>query len=594
MAGPSDEAGEDSTPLSSPPRSFNYAFREDSYYTDDQSDGCFGGDHGATNAFTDTNESDTDEEFESDGPHEQHCTLHVDSLATHCNALTQTRQKCSRKAKVFTTGFYPVCGTHNRYWSMKKAGKCQAMEECGRMCGRLAPHSPPYHLCVKHEKGTSTLPCGIMELPTELLLMIFRYLFPKTVDKNGLCRHTGAVLSVNRTFHLAASSIVYNELEFEAHIDRSYIKFLGRTWNTNGDDKYSDINKALCQAGAQRIRKLCVDVRFAISHFKIKGIGSFGLSAEDYELYQVRDTVQKFVDMLSPATEDQSATNHSSLKQVEVRPAPGLSYNWQSDEAVAAIFFVVEPFVALGPIETPALLHCPRPAAWHSRIQLLADTIGNIHKDEAYRRLRKIWLRFMRDKLSTPNHVRRGGKSEILITREYKKIEELQALIHKHELATNTKHGWMSSSFQGIERALHIARIINANVCNGASGDLERMGQIREAITKRWVNAHRQQQRSISAIATCISSMYHSSSEDPTKSYPDAFEVETLDLIETNKPVDVAWRELGQPDNAPGLMERGVTYTEDSFRIHIRKGDEECTRLKTPSMVRQLRMLKRR
>ncbi|KAJ4987386.1 hypothetical protein SVAN01_07124 [Stagonosporopsis vannaccii] len=585
----------------------SYAFREDSYYTDDQSDDCYGGDYGEANTdLTHKVKPDSDDEYDSDDDHQQHCNLHADPLATHCNALTRARKKCSYKAKLFKRGSLPVCATHQwNLWSLK-AGKCQAVEKCGRVCNRYAPHAPPYHLCAKHEKGTDTLPCGIMSLPTELHLMIFRYLFPKVVPVSGLTNNAGAVLRVNRAFHSAASSIVYDELQFKASVDHSVITLLGRLWETDGvNNKYTNINKALCQAGAQRIRKLHVEIRFASRRTKIKGIGTYDIGVADYELYQVRDAVRKLVELLWPTTKSQAASEKPVLKQVEVRPAPGLVHHWQPDEVVAAIFFVVEPFVALGPIATPALLPCPKSTVWHSGMQLYTDNISNAHKDETYRRLRKVWMKSMKGKLSTPNKVRREGQEDNLITREYHKIEQLWALIQKHEsskcpdltensltdlpTATSSKAGWLKSSFQGIERVLHIARTIDMNIDHDLSDSFERMGQIREAITKRWVNAHRQQQRSASAIAACIGSMSHS--EDPKEIYPDAFDFETPELLEHEAAVNYTWPELGKADIAPRVGDTGVTYTEDDFRIYIHEGGKTFVRLKTPSAIRRLRVL---
>jgi len=420
------------SPPSSPPGSFSYAFREGSYYTDDQSEDCYGGDANTNSA--DQAVSDSDDESDSDEEHEQHCNLHADPQATHCNALTRARRKCSYKAKVFNEGFLPVCATHEwKLWGLK-AGRCQAVEDCGRVCNRFALHAPPYHLCAKHEKGTDTLPCGIMSLPTEIHLIIFRHLFPNVVPTNGLTNNAGAVLRVNRAFYSAASSVLYNELQFKASIDHSDIALLGGKWETGGvNDKYTDINNALCQAGAQRIRKLRIDIRFASRRTKIKGIGTHDIGFADYEVYQVRDAVRKLVDLLWPTTKSQSVSETPALKQVEVRPAPGIVHHWQPDEVVAAIFFVIEPFVALGPIETPTLLPCPRSVGWHSGVQLYVDTIINVHKNETYRLLREAWLKSMKNKLAKSNQVRRVGQKESLITREYHKIEELWTLIQKHE-----------------------------------------------------------------------------------------------------------------------------------------------------------------
>lgn len=131
------------------------------------------------------------------------------------------------------------------------------------------------------------------------------------------------------------------------------------------------------------------------------------------------------------------------------------------------------------------------------------------------------------------------------------------------------------------------------NLNNDPKEDLERMQQISEIITKRWVKAHRQQQRTVSTIASCINNMSHANLEDPIDAYPDAFKFELLGNIEQDTTVDRLWSELGKPDAAPRLGAAGVTYTEDDFRVYIHGEGKTYVRLKTPSLVRQLQAVKR-
>ncbi len=151
----------------------------------------------------------------------------------------------------------------------------------------------------------------------------------------------------------------------------------------------------------------------------------------------------------------------------------------------------------------------------------------------------------------------------------------------------------MSNAFQGIERALHIARVIDMNIDDDPKAALERISRICEAITKRWVNAHRKQQRSMSAIANCINSMSHGGPKDSKETYPDAFEFEALSPIGQDTPIDHSWSELGAPNTAPSILEPGVTHTEDDFRVFIYKGDKTYVQLKTPAVVRQLQAIKK-
>ena len=600
MARAAKKAKRASTPLSSPPASpppaaSVYTFREGSYYTDDQSDDSYKGDPGPPKASKRKVQIDSSE-MPTHDLHAQHCRLHDDPLATHCNAMTQARTKCSRKAKVFTMDFravgtdmpiLPACSMHARSYLAKKAGRCQAVEDCGYMCNRLAAFALPYHLCTKHEAGTETLPCGIMSLPTELHLMILRYVLPSDVPyaighySPEVPKNCMAIMRVNRALYQTASVVLYTETKFRASIDPSTIRFLGRCWFTDrhNNDKYRDIKQALCPLAARRVRNLQVELRFGYGQTKLKGIGSHGISAEDYELYQLRDTVRDFVGLLesSEGSRPEPIANVLALRQLHVRPYPQAQAGWETDEVVAAVFFALEPFVALSPVEDPKVLPCFKPTTtW--RYQHVANTIKRIHKDETYRQLRKAWVRSMNGKSGVFNMPKRQEGSDISITNEYHKIQSLWRLIQKN------KCGDIQTAFQGMERILHFTRVVDMNISND---DLERIQQIKEAIVRRWVNAVRQQQRSLAAIASCIEGIY-----DPQGAYPDAFDFENEELIEAGAPTNHAWSEI-EWDKTPKLMEAGMTFTEDDLRVYIKKDGKDFVRLKTPAVIRQLRSVKR-
>jgi hypothetical protein len=595
MARAAAKAKRASTPLSSspaspPPAASVYTFREGSYYTDDQSDDSYKGDPGPPKASKRKVQVDSSETPTHD-LHAQHCRLHDDPLATHCNAMTQARKKCSRKAKVFAMDFragetdtpiLPVCSLHALSYLAKKAGRCQAVEDCGYTCNRLAAFALPYHLCTKHEAGTETLPCGIMNLPTELQLMILRYVLPSDVPysiphcSQEVPKHCTAIMRVNRALYQAASLVLYTETKFKACIDPSAIRFLGRCYITDHHNS-GDIKQVLCQLAARRVRHLHVELRFGFGQAKVKGIGSHEITSEDYELYQLRDTVRDFVGLLDVSEGSRSEPDVPALKQLHVRPAPQAQANWQTDEAVAAIFFALEPFIVLSPVEEPKILPCFKPTTtW--RYQHVANTIKRIHKDETYRQLRKGWVRSMKGKSGASSMPQQQEGSDISITNEYRKIQSLWRFIQKN------KCGDIQTAFQGMERVLHISRVVDMNIGND---DLERMQQIKEAIVRRWVNAVRQQQRSLAAIATCIEGIY-----DPQGAYPDAFEFEPVQRPIEGAPTNHAWSEI-EWDKTPRLMEAGVTFTEDDLRVYIHKGGKDFVRLKTPAVIRQLRSVKR-
>lgn len=439
MVGTRSKARRASTPLSSPPPSPapsmpSYAFnpRSSSYYTDDQSDSCFGGDYGFNDTDSDS-ECGSDDLSESDSNHEEHCSHHSTSLATHCNGRTYSGKRCSRRAYIFDEGFLPVCRSHQWYGSSGKAGRCQAIAECGHLCNRLAPHAPPYHFCDKHQKGSESLPCFIIRLPTELRLMIFRCLLPDviTAERSHANRAHTAVLFVSRQFYEEATMLIYSELKFEAIIWPTYIQLFGKRW-----DRVSTVydckepSKSLCPAGARRIRHLDVQVNFFWTQSRVKGVGGAGVTHEEYELYQMRDTVRKLVDILSPSPYN---SDQVALKRLSVTPAPSCRQRWRSDEASAAIFFVIEPFLGLAPIQNVVLQPPPRPTLYTWRERNFVSHIADLHKDDDYRQCRKQWISAMKKKSSRPESTLQVSDTTAALEAAFKKIEDFAQLIYKQD-----------------------------------------------------------------------------------------------------------------------------------------------------------------
>lgn len=258
--------------------------------------------------------------------------------------------------------------------------------------------------------------------------MIFRYLFPDVIEATYFDRRQGAVLRVNRQFYEEASVIVYGECKFKAVIYPAIIHLFGIKWICGSPD----FVQTLCQGGAHRIRHLEVEVNFGDIQGKIKGIGGSGISNEEYGLYQARDTVRKLVELLSPKSVEPKSV---SLKQLKVKPAPSCKQQWRSDEAVAATFFVLAPFLALRPIEDVALIAASRATPYSWRYSSFSAIIGELHKDEEYRQLRKKWLRLMKGSKSPVNVVRKPCETTDATAAAYSKIEDFARTIYNQDSA---------------------------------------------------------------------------------------------------------------------------------------------------------------
>ncbi|KAF1932282.1 uncharacterized protein M421DRAFT_1929 [Didymella exigua CBS 183.55] len=584
MVGTRSKARRASTPLSSPPASpppslsgseastgpaleddATVSIKADSQYESSDSNDGF------------------DSDYDSDSDHKDHCSRHTSEQATKCNGRTYSNQPCKYKGRIAKEGHFPVCGQHR--WYQKRAGQCQAIEKCGHPCNRLTAYTPPFFFCAKHEHDTNLLPCHIMRLPTELRLIIFRYLLPKVVEATSFNASQMSVLTVSRQFYQEASAVVYGELQFKAEVHPTTIALFGRRWHRESTEVlHKDLGTTLCQVGARRIRHLEVEVNFGDKYKKIKGIGAASLTHEDYEMYQVRDTVRKLVQLLLPESAEPSS---KALQHLKVKSKPAAKQQWQSDEIIAAIFLVLDPFLALSPIEDCALLNPPRPPVWPWRYANTAETVGKIHEGKAYRRLRKQWLGVLRGSLPKLSIRRSARKVSTAVAEAYSKIEDFTRLIYAQDASQFQgqgffKHGWTGSSFQGIERVLHNARVAYED------DDLETLQNIHYAIMNRWVKAHARQQQSLAAVATAVSNMFDDVSAVDTYD-PKAFEFnEATSSEDTSKHSD-AWLELNVKSTVPKLFEPGVTYKEEGARVIVCKEGEERVWLKTPCVARQVR-----
>lgn len=270
--------------------------------------------------------------------------------------------------------------------------------------------------------------------------MIFRYLFPGTVEATSHSeKGIFAALRVNRQFYEEASAIVYGELKFKAIVEPTNIFLFGRCWTRpTSEELPKDLSTTLCRPGAQRIRYLHVSVEFGDKYRKFKGIGGSGVTHEEFEIYQIRDAVRKLVHLLSAEGPE---SRPGILKQLSVTPKPNCKQSWQSDEVIAAIFFVLEPFLVLGPIEDCALLNPPRPPSYYWRHQASAVITEGLHEDEVFRRFRKQWLKSLK-----------GSEvkvfSEVRLAAVYSKIEGFAHLIYTQDAAQFSGESSMNLQLQ--------------------------------------------------------------------------------------------------------------------------------------------------
>jgi hypothetical protein len=399
-----------------------------------------------------------------------------------------------------------------------------------------------------------------------------------------------AILKTNRQIYQEASSVLYGESRFQAVIRLHAIELQGKVWTReptakNRANDYS-VGAILCKSSASLIRSLEVDIGIGTKLSRAKGLVWRGISQEEHDLYAFRDTVRKFAEYFQ--TKKGSSGSMNILKQLRISPSLSTDFGWKSDEAAIALFFVLEPLQMLH--AKSALLEAPIPRYAYSTS---TKVIGNIPTRKVYLKLREQWLKALAD----PTRSHKPAPAPTLEA-GYRKIEAFAQLIHVQE-ATTTRP-WTSTVFQNLERPLHLARVAYEN------NDGETLGNIHEAIKLRWINAHRQLQVSLRAVADSVNTMFEKEEhvknveednfEDdgtptPRELYPDAFEFEDIKPLKQPYTPNQAqlWLELRTEDSAPKRGDSGVTTKMGSLKFHIRKDGQEWVRLMTPAMVRQLK-----
>ncbi|KAF2831351.1 hypothetical protein CC86DRAFT_342108 [Ophiobolus disseminans] len=506
--------------------------------------------------------STSDEGSRASSPaNHENCPFHDDPRSGLCNALTNKGTLCTYKGKITKPGYFPVCGKHS--WSHVRAGRCQTVEECGQLCDRFAEQDPPYHLCEKHQMGSNTLPCHLMRLPTELRFMIFRNLFPKVVASR---EHEvkAAILKTNRQINEEASSVLYGESVFEVYVQANLIEIMGKVWNRHAhtQNEYHDYSTSsmLCQEGLRMIRNLEVIFPLGAVFGRHKGTGPGYITLEEYELYAFRGSMRKLGDLFLENAESGSLHALRSLKITARSSLPE------------------------GP-NFPA-----------RRGNVSKDLTEGIPTNDAYINFRDQWLKVLADLLAVAD----GPATNANLEPRLRKTEAFAQFVNVQ--AIYGPKGWNTSVFQELERPLHLARVAYEN------NNEEMMVKIQEAINLPWVNAYRQNEKPVRILADFISTMFEQEhiekggNDDnkvdraPTlrELYPDAYQFG--DHAPLSQPYETVlahlWSDLDFVDPAPRIGSPGVTVEIGDLRYTVRKDGKEWARLKTPALIREMRLEK--
>lgn len=517
--------------------------------------------------------------------HDAHCPNHEPPRPGFCTALTMKDKRCNRRVKVTSLGFAPFCGTHQG--RNRPSGNCRAVEVCGQPCNRLIPYDPPYYCCKKHHKDvgqidvnkkwTGTTHCGFKGLPTELRIMVFRYLFPETVCYSSVDDVEVAILEVNRQIYLEASSVLYGETPFEVLVEAKHITFQGKTWGCGST--FPPMNPELSLASLRHIRNLHVEIRMgkSIMGGMAKLVPIYMPEINEQAFYMVRKCVHSLVNVLTAS--DPISRNLGVKKKLTVRPEIKCIGFPRADDDVMALFFVLEPFQALRQFNH-AILEDPyfEQVSELHKFSLLRPEITD---GTLYGKLKEEWLK----SLQAPT-VPRGLIIDDVVERGFNKLQNFFRIIHKQDSAHLLRS--QIPNFGGIEKVVHLGLVAYEH------NDSDAMKRIHEAIKMRWIDWNRLRQKSSNAISQSIKDM--SEPEDceaggemasPRELYPDVFDV---DVIEPTKPINkisdmMNWADFDKVDDSPDLGDPDVKIIDRGLRRHIRKDGRTWVRLMTPFMI---------
>jgi len=529
------------------------------------------------------------------------CPFHDEPHQGLCHAITKTGKPCKHPAKIYEYGLLPVCSWHNYAAEGEKnskaelqAGLCQAISECGHTCNRLAHYCDPYHFCEYHSNGSTLLPCHFMRLPTELRLIIFRYLFPDEVSNDKEHGVEVAIMKANRQIHQEASSVLYGECYFEIEVHPHSIKLQGKQWKRNPPAKSTENYSldTLLSRSSHLIRNLNIRVEFGEYFQSARGIGSDGISTEDYLVYLYRDAIRKVVHYVT--SHSTRTVSQNILKKLKVMPAVAGDWPWSPEEAITVLFLILEPLQLLSADYrffdelVSGGRHKPQPRNY-------TGYISRMQKREAYPKLREQWLNI--DKNPEASSVFRPQNPQPAVQSAFNKLDGLAQVLRLGNL--HHFQPSMATAFNDIARPMHLARVAYEN------DDLDMLNRIHEAIKLRWINANRSQQASIRSIKDSITDMLETASAygkqdndvqaglNLAQLYPREFGVTDLDPIEPVYDIRQPhlWLELSSEDSIPKHGDRGVEWEFEGVRVRARKDGKEWVRLKTPEMVRQFKSM---
>ncbi|KAJ4287944.1 hypothetical protein N0V90_011959 [Kalmusia sp. IMI 367209] len=434
--------------------------------------------------------------------------------------------------------------------------------------------------------------------------MIFRHVFPESIPEKRIDPATKentlsiSLLKVNRQISAEAMSVLYELVPFKVGIRNESIcicnKTLLRYPNECGMSNHIlTLDEHLEFPALKRIRNFDISVHFGRATFAPWGIGTGiftmqYITTEDYYLYSLRNTIQKFIGLIGRAGSalKNKGSVTAGIRSLELTPRI-TEDRWDFDEILAAVAMVAEPLKALSKIQRPllheaSLLPCNPKMPPRSRTNHVMDSQSY---DAEYKAYQNEWQTEMSQTSgSAPESYVQPLKSRAdKAVRELQKIERFVSVLRKRHLATLHPSCYSRpnhATFDGIARVLHAARLASEQY------NLRALAKIREALTQRWVDYQKQQQEDNRVVADSLLDMLSpKEASKATREHKAKFSFPQQESRQIE--FDYAWSELDFY-KLDKVKFKGVTTSDDRERRYFTKNGKQTARLKTPQFVRIL------
>ncbi|KAF2274590.1 uncharacterized protein EI97DRAFT_103138 [Westerdykella ornata] len=288
-------------------------------------------------------------------------------------SFTRCKQPFSRRqTQIFEKSalkYLPTCSNHTDQQVF--AGRCKHMLPDGVPCGRLFRWTPPYlELCSDHASCPDiNMPCYFLRLPTELRLMVFRYLLPdepignsppplpfRGVRSNSYMPMLNLFL-VNREIYRDVKGLVFSTAPFAIDIRNGlYMCGLQLLQPTNPDgsphlqvaDKHGESHKFrfINRFDFQAVKNYKLDILVENMPPHILRLHGPGWWDEEVELYDVRDYVAVAVSGILGKAEH--------LSRLEIRIC-FCDFDWTQDKLLTNARCVLGPLQRLRNVLKPTL-----------------------------------------------------------------------------------------------------------------------------------------------------------------------------------------------------------------------------------------------